>query len=223
MPTLPSGLTIGIGHQAIPKSVGSDWFKCPEGHFWYKRPDISITPPPYDGTTEILEDWVHAPVPESIDEVKQYLYVLYRQPDGKFQWRGEWLIEFPQTGQLSKEERPVVGKRANVGAVVGTAANLLSDNGTNVNLYDVIVMGKGAWVGTALKGMFAVSPVLVRAKPSDSDVLAQRSKAGFKTMQSAVVTQPAHDSPVSNDGCGLKRSAVVRQLIDTNAGFTRQQ
>jgi hypothetical protein len=104
MPALPSGLTIGIGHQAIPKSVGSDWFRCPEGHFWYKRPDISITPPPYDGTTEILENWVHAPVPESTDEVKQYLYVLYRQPDGKFQWRGEWLKEFPQPGQLSKED-----------------------------------------------------------------------------------------------------------------------
>jgi hypothetical protein len=104
MPTLPSGLTIGIGHQAIPKFVGPDWFKCPEGHFWYKRPDISITPPPYDGMTEILEDWVHSPVPEDIDEVKQYLYVLYRQPDGKFQWRGEWLNEFPQPGQLSKED-----------------------------------------------------------------------------------------------------------------------
>ena len=104
MPTLPSGLTIGIGHQAIPKSVGPDWFKCPAGHFWYKRPDISITPPPYDGTTEILEDWVHAPVPGVIEEVKQYLYVLYRQPDGKFQWRGEWLNEFPQPGRLSKED-----------------------------------------------------------------------------------------------------------------------
>lgn len=104
MPTLPSGLTIGIGHQAIPKSVSPDWFKCPAGHFWYKRPDISITPPPYDGTTEILEDWVHARVPEAIDEVKQYLYVLYRQPDGKFQWHGEWLNEFPQPGQLSEED-----------------------------------------------------------------------------------------------------------------------
>ena len=100
--------------------------------------------------------------------------------------------EFGKAENVRFLSSSLVGKRANVGATVGTAANLLSDNGTNVNLYDVIVMGKGAWVGTALKGMFAVSPVLVRAKPSDSDVLAQRSKAGFKTMQSAVVTQPAH-------------------------------
>jgi hypothetical protein len=101
MPELPSGLKIGLGYQAIPESVGPNWFQCPEGHFWYKRPDVTITPPPYDGTTSFLEDWVHAPVPETIEEVKQYVYVLYRRDDGKFQWRGEWLSEFPKPGQLA--------------------------------------------------------------------------------------------------------------------------
>ena len=100
--------------------------------------------------------------------------------------------EFGKAENVRFLSSSLVGKRANAGAAVGTAANLLSDNGTNVNLYDVIVMGKGAWVGTALKGMYAVSPVLIRAKPSESDPLAQRSKAGFKTMQAAIVTQPAH-------------------------------
>lgn len=100
--------------------------------------------------------------------------------------------EFGKAENVRFLSSSLVGKRANAGAAVGTAANLLSDNGVNVNLYDVIVMGKGAWVGTALKGLYAVSPVLVRAKPSESDPLAQRSKAGFKTMQAAIVTQPAH-------------------------------
>lgn len=99
MPILPSGLIIGIGYQAIPESVGPNWFKCPEGHFWYKRPDVSISPPPYDGTTQILEDWVHAPVPATVEEVKQYMYVLHRKPNGKWQWQGEWLSEFPKPGQ----------------------------------------------------------------------------------------------------------------------------
>ena len=100
MPILPSGLIIGIGYQAIPESVGPNWFKCPEGHFWYKRPDVSISPPPYDGTTQILEDWVHAPVPATVEEVKQYMYVLHRKPNGKWQWQGEWLSEFPKPGQF---------------------------------------------------------------------------------------------------------------------------
>ncbi|MFM9913373.1 MAG: hypothetical protein ACKVN9_07565 [Methylophilaceae bacterium] len=100
MPILPSGLGIAIGSQAIPDDMGANWFKCPEGHFWYTTPDMKITPPPYDGVSEILEDFVHAPVPKSIEEVKRYVYVLYYKPDGRFQWKGEWLSEFPQPGQL---------------------------------------------------------------------------------------------------------------------------
>lgn len=86
----------------------------------------------------------------------------------------------------------LLGKRANAGAAVGTAVNLHSDNGTNVNLYDVMVFGADAWAGIALKGEFAVTPTMVRATPSDSDPLAQRSRAGFKTMQAVKVLQPAH-------------------------------
>lgn len=101
MPMLPSGLTLGIGFQAIPEDVGLDWFQCPQGHFWYLRPDETITPPPYDENNSYLQDWVHAPVPGDTEEVKQYLYVLYRRDDGRFVWRGEWLNEFPRFIRLS--------------------------------------------------------------------------------------------------------------------------
>lgn len=100
--------------------------------------------------------------------------------------------EFGKAENVRFLSSSLVGKRANVGAAVGTAVNLLSDNGTNVNLYDVIVLGANAWAGVALKGEYAVTPTLVRATPSESDPLAQRAKAGFKTMQGAIVTQPAH-------------------------------
>lgn len=86
----------------------------------------------------------------------------------------------------------LLGKRPNAGAAVGSAPNLHSDNATNVNLYDVLVFGADAWAGVALKGEFAVTPSMVRATPSDSDPLAQRSKAGYKTMQAVKVLQPAH-------------------------------
>lgn len=86
----------------------------------------------------------------------------------------------------------LLGKRANAGAAVGTATDLHSDNATNVNLYDILVFGADAWAGVALKGEFAVTPSMVRATPSDSDPLAQRSKAGYKTMQAVKVLQPAH-------------------------------
>lgn len=86
----------------------------------------------------------------------------------------------------------LIGKRANAGAAVGTAPNLYSDNGVTVNLYDIILMGGMAWGSIALKGEHAVTPMLVKAKPSDSDPAAQRNKASIKMMQAAKVLQPAH-------------------------------
>lgn len=96
MPILPSGLTLGVSSHAIPEDVGINWFKCPEGHFWYQRPDEAITPPPYDADSSYLSDWLHAPVPANTEDVRRYIYVLYRRDDGKFVWRGEWLNEFPR-------------------------------------------------------------------------------------------------------------------------------
>lgn len=86
----------------------------------------------------------------------------------------------------------LIGKRAGAGTTVGAAPNLYSDNGVNVNLYDMIVMGADAWGSIALKGEHAVTPMLVKAKPSDSDPAAQRNKASIKMMQAAKVLQPAH-------------------------------
>ena len=67
MPVLPSGIAIGIGHQAIPEDMGINWFSCPEGDFWHKRPDEKISPPPYDGKTTIMEDFVHSPIPKTTE------------------------------------------------------------------------------------------------------------------------------------------------------------
>lgn len=86
----------------------------------------------------------------------------------------------------------LLGKRPGAGAVVATAPDLFSDNAVNVNLYDILVFGADAWAGVALKGEFAVTPSMHRATVSDSDPLAQRSKAGYKTMQAVKVLQPAH-------------------------------
>lgn len=86
----------------------------------------------------------------------------------------------------------MIGKRANAGATVGTAPNLFSDNATNVNLYDMVLMGADAWGSIALRGEHAVTPMLVKARPSDSDPAAQRNKASIKLMQAAKVLQPAH-------------------------------
>ncbi len=98
----------------------------------------------------------------------------------------------------------MLGKRADSGIAVGSAATLLSDSGVLVNLYDVCVFAADSWVGVALKGEYAVTPSLVRATASDSDPLAQRSKAGYKTMQNAKVVQTAHIKKIV---CGALKAA----------------
>ena len=114
--------------------------------------------------------------------------------------------EFGKAENVRFLSSSLIGKRANAGATVGTAANLLPDNGTNVQLYDAVEIGAGGCCRIALKGEYAVTPTLVRAKPSESDPLAQRSKAGFKTMQGAIVTQPAHTVKII---CGALKDSLL--------------
>ena len=73
---------------------------------------------------------------------------------------------------------------ADAGGAKGTT---LSTSGTNSDVYPVIYVAKDAYGIIALKGAYAVTPLVVNPKPSDSDPLAQRGKAGFKTMQTAVI------------------------------------
>lgn len=98
----------------------------------------------------------------------------------------------------------LLGKRANAGATQAAAPTLLADGAGNVNLYDVIVFAADAWVGVALKGEFAVHPTMVSATPSDSDPLGQRRTCGYKTLQGAKVTQPAHIKKIV---CGALKNA----------------
>lgn len=121
---------------------------------------------------------------------------------GSFVFQGE----FGKAENVRFLSSTLIGKRANAGATVGAAPNLLSDNATNVNLYDILVFGAKAWVAAALKGAFAVAPTMVRAKVCESDPLGQRSKAGFKTMQGAKVVQPAHIRKII---CGAFKDSLL--------------
>jgi N4-gp56 family major capsid protein len=69
----------------------------------------------------------------------------------------------------------------------GDKGAMLSTTGTKADVYPVLYLGKDAYGLVALKGAFAVTPMVVNAKPSDSDPLAQRTKASWKAMQTAVI------------------------------------
>jgi len=101
--TLPSGIELGlyIGHILEPDR---NWFKAPEGHFWYGVPDLEANQPPFGPDDEWLQKYETAPVPKSRVEAEQYARVCIATADGMMFWRGETLSEFPKYGPLGKED-----------------------------------------------------------------------------------------------------------------------
>lgn len=69
----------------------------------------------------------------------------------------------------------------------GAKGAMLSTTGTSADVYPVLYVARDAYGIVALKGMFAVTPMVVNPKPSDSDPLAQRGHVGWKAMQTAVI------------------------------------
>jgi hypothetical protein len=105
MPLLPSGLKFAISRDAL-FYHGGNWFKCPEGHFWYWTADVDIMGPgPYCSEATILRSAVHAPVPATVEDVKKFVYVLEPAGGDQWGWRGEWLDQFPRYQTLTSEDR----------------------------------------------------------------------------------------------------------------------
>lgn len=63
----------------------------------------------------------------------------------------------------------------------GTKGTNISTTGTNADVYPVLFFGQDAYAVIALKGAFAVTPMVVNPKPSDSDAWAQRGWVTWKT------------------------------------------
>ena len=71
------------------------------------------------------------------------------------------------------------------------AATMLGGDTDRCDVYPILYVAQNAYGIVALKGMYAVTPMVVNPKPSDSDPLAQRGHAGWKTMQGAVILNDA--------------------------------
>lgn len=69
----------------------------------------------------------------------------------------------------------------------GAKGTMLSTTGTSADVYPVLYVGRDAYGIIALKGQYAVTPMVVNPKPSDSDPLAQRGSCSWKAMQTAVI------------------------------------
>ncbi len=69
----------------------------------------------------------------------------------------------------------------------GATSTMLSSGGSNADVYPILFLGKDAYATIALKGMYALTPMVVNPKPSDSDPLAQRGHVSWKAYQTCVI------------------------------------
>lgn len=69
----------------------------------------------------------------------------------------------------------------------GPKGPMTSTGGTNADVYPILIIGKDSYGIVALKGMFALVPMVVNPKPASGDPLAQRGHVGWKAMQAAVI------------------------------------
>lgn len=69
----------------------------------------------------------------------------------------------------------------------GAKGSMLSTSGTSADVYPILLVGRDAYGIVALKGMFALTPMVVNPKPSDSDPLAQRGHVAWKAMQTCAI------------------------------------
>lgn len=73
----------------------------------------------------------------------------------------------------------------------GAKGLMTSTTGVNADVYPILYLANNAYGIVALKGMFALTPMVVNPKPSDSDPLAQRGRVAWKAMQGAVILNDA--------------------------------
>jgi N4-gp56 family major capsid protein len=72
-----------------------------------------------------------------------------------------------------------------------TTTGKLSTLGAGCDVYPVMYFGKDAYGIVALKGKYAITPIVINPVPSKSDPLGQRGSVAWKTMQGTVILNDA--------------------------------
>jgi N4-gp56 family major capsid protein len=105
-------------------------------------------------------------------------------------------------GQVSKFETEI-GACEDVRYVKSTIFKAYADGGSTVttgkittagtrcDVYPIMYLGKDAYGIVALKGKFAITPIVINPVPSKSDPLGQRGSVAWKTMQGTVILNDA--------------------------------
>lgn len=109
-------------------------------------------------------------------------------PAEKYGSLSPWENELGKCEDIRFVESTIFEPWADAGGAKGT---MLSTTGVSADIYPILVVAKDSYGIVALKGAYAITPMVVNAKPSDSDPMAQRSHVSWKTMQTAIILNDA--------------------------------
>lgn len=76
-------------------------------------------------------------------------------------------------------------------AAGGAASTTMLNTGGTADVYPVMYFGKDAYGMIALKGKYAITPIVINPVPSKSDPLGQRGSVSWKTMQTTIILNDA--------------------------------
>lgn len=136
---------------------------------------------PSFGTENVAPGYVALIHPDLEADVRQLTGFV---PAEKYGSMTPWENELGKCEDVRYVSSTIFEPWADAGGAKGT---MLSTSGTNADVYPVLFVGRDAYAIVALKGMFALTPMVVNPKPSDSDPLAQRGHVAWKSMQTCVI------------------------------------
>ena len=136
---------------------------------------------PSYGTESVAPGFVGLIHPDLESDVRSLVGFV---PAEKYGSMTPWENELGKCEDVRYVSSTIFEPWADAGGAKGT---MLSTTGTSADVYPVLYVARDAYGIVALKGMFAVTPMVVNPKPSDSDPLAQRGHVGWKAMQTAVI------------------------------------
>lgn len=94
-------------------------------------------------------------------------------------------MEIGSVEQVRYVLTPDLAPFADAGGTAG--GSVVSTTGANADVYPVLYFGQDAFAQVPLKGAEAITPMVVNAKPSASDPMAQRNYVSWKTWFAAVI------------------------------------
>ena len=140
---------------------------------------------PSFGTESVAPGYVALIHPDCEADVRQLTGFV---PAEKYGSMTPWENELGKCEDVRYVSSTIFEPWADAGGAKGT---MLSTSGTSADVYPMLFVGRDAYAIVALKGMFALTPMVVNPKPSDSDPLAQRGHVAWKSMQTCVILNDA--------------------------------